>query len=336
MVRFKPENFCQAEWDSAAAAFCGHNLMQDWAYGAAKAQVGGWRVERGMLSDAANVCGAAQVLLKSLPVIGGGVAWVNRGPVGLSRSDRGTLLQALHQYYVVERGYYLRIAPAMHEEALTGMALDKYGFRLTDTTGWASAVLDLATDLEALRAALRQNWRNALNKAERRDPSIEVAAGGAAFEGFLAEYADFLRHRHIRTTVTADLLRALQAQRSAGQTLQCYRARHQKTQLGSVLVVRSGKTVEYLAGTLLDAGRSFSVGQLLLWRAIRDAKSSGARYFDLGGLDPDRTPKGIFDFKSGVAGLPYRLAPEIESIDGGIRAAIVRCGVLLLRKGGAS
>jgi lipid II:glycine glycyltransferase (peptidoglycan interpeptide bridge formation enzyme) len=104
----------------------------------------------------------------------------------------------------------------------------------------------------------------------------------------------------------------------------CSRAFDGGTPLGSALIVHHGDTAEYLAGTLLDAGRPFSIGQLLLWRAIEDARSAGLRRFDLGGMDAERTPRGIYDFKRGVSGAPYRLMPEIEARPTGLRARLVR------------
>ena len=34
--------------------------------------------------------------------------------------------------------------------------------------------------------------------------------------------------------------------------------------------------------------------------------------FDLGGMDDVRTPPGIFHFKAGLGGLPYRLADDLD------------------------
>lgn len=324
MIRYETAQIGQSEWNAIIASFEPINLMQDWAYGEAKAQTGGWRTERGLLSQNNHVVGAAQVLIKSIPVIGGGLAWLNRGPLHRKGSNIRELLTALVTHYSLEKRLYLRIAPLIDADEFSTDSLSGTHLRITDSTGWASAVLDLSTDLENIRAGLRQNWRNALNKAERAGVTIDEGEDVAFLDGFLDEYRAFLDERKITTSVSADLLRALHHLRLPDGKLKCFRARSGNTQLGSVLVARTGCTTEYLAGTLLEAGRAYSVGQLLLWRAICDAKESGMRHFDLGGMDPELTPKGVYDFKRGVGGEAFRLAPELEATPNGLSAGLVR------------
>jgi len=331
MIRFAPGEFSQQDWIARTKVYPHGTLMQDWAYGEAKAAVDGWRIERGVLSNDGGELGVAQVLLRPLPFLGGGLAWINRGPLCTDGADYPAMLSALADYYAARGGFYLRIAPAHDAASVDETAIARAGFRPTPVAGWASSVLDLEAEPAALRDGLRQNWRNALNKAERSDCQIETVAGDTGFDAFLAEYAAFLKSRGIETTVTADLLAALY-ERIGADRLPCYRATHDGVPLGSVLVVRTADRVEYLAGTLLDAGRPFNVGQLLLWHAILEARKSGVRQFDLGGMDPDRTPKGIFEFKSGVNGRAYRLASEIEVGSGGLRSALVRWRVARARR----
>jgi lipid II:glycine glycyltransferase (peptidoglycan interpeptide bridge formation enzyme) len=90
------------------------------------------------------------------------------------------------------------------------------------------------------------------------------------------------------------------------------------------LIARYGDCAEYLAGTLLDEGRIHNAGQLLLWRAVMEMKGRGLKRFDVGGMDEALTPKGIYDFKSGLGGVPYRHMNELEADDGSMRSRMVR------------
>jgi lipid II:glycine glycyltransferase (peptidoglycan interpeptide bridge formation enzyme) len=94
--------------------------------------------------------------------------------------------------------------------------------------------------------------------------------------------------------------------------------------VGGVLMARYAKGAEYLAGYGTEAGRRLGVGQLLLWRALVDVKRRGAEFLDLGGLDPERTPAGIRDFKEGLRGIPYRLAEEVDCLGINPLARLVR------------
>ena len=49
--------------------------------------------------------------------------------------------------------------------------------------------------------------------------------------------------------------------------------------------------------------------------AICEMKKLGYIWFDVGGADPLRTTHGIFHFKEGVNGIPYRLIGEWEIVN---------------------
>lgn len=338
--RFVVRPFDRDAWDRMVAPFHGLALPQCWAYGAARAARGGWRVERGVVERSGDTIGAAQVMVRALPAVGGGLAWVGRGPLwrldGADSDGWDTLadvLSALRRHYVDEHGLYLRVAPPVTPGPAAERAFAASGFRATDVLGWASAIVDLRQPGESLRAALAQKWRNSLNKAERLGLSVVRVEDGPPFDAFLNEYRAFIGQRGFSTTVTPELLAALQDSLPAARKLVAYRASHRATPLGSVLIARCGLSAEYLAGTVLDAGRAFNVGQLLLWQAITDMKADGFSWFDVGGMDPALTPRGIYDFKRGLGGTPYRYSNELEADDGGMRARLVRWRVTRARSG---
>ncbi len=329
MLKFSIKKFSQDDWESTVSGFADLSLLQCWEYGEAKA-VDGWQVERGVITENDVPCGAAQVMIRKLPFIGGGLAWISRGPLWRPHDENGSakifseIHAALVRHYVEEKGYYLRVAPVIEESVATNAILSSSGFNMTDTPGWASAKLDLTFDEDTLRQGLSQKWRNALNKAERSDFEIEKDTETDQFDKFLIEYREFVSSRGFETAVSPSFLESLQSLLPKDRKLTCYRAHQSGKPLGSVLIVHYGDTSEYLAGTSLEAGRAFNVGQLLLWRALCDAKITGRKYFDLGGMDPQLTPKGIFNFKAGLGGSPYRLINEIEAHNGSWRSRLVR------------
>ncbi len=327
MIKFVPGEYSQFEWDQLSRRAPTQNLMQCWAWGEAKKCADGWRVERGVFIRDDTIVGLAQAMIRDLPgiaaLVGGGLCWVNRGPLSFGDTELPELLDAMRRYYVVDRHFYLRVAPpdgGFDDGKPVGAPT---GFRPTAAHGWASALLTLEPGADALRARLRPNWRNKLNKAERAGLQVQKADDEVALEAFVDEYGNFLTARSFTTTVTPDLLRALfrSADPAAATS---YRGFSGDTPLGSIVTFRYGKTVEYLAATTLEAARSMPIGQLLVWRAICDACDAGALSFDVSGMDPETTPKGIFEFKSGLNADPYRLPGEIEAVGGGPRAALVR------------
>ena len=324
MLALAIDSLDRGNWQRASEGFADLSLPQSWAYGEAKAQSGPWRVERGVFQeDDKSVVATVQVLLRPLPGgVPGGLAWVSRGPVW-RRGDEAnpqqfaSLLGALRQHYVDRHGFYLRVAPPVADGAFGRAAMDD--FAVTATAGWASARLDLDRPVEALRNGLQQKWRNVLNKAERSAVTVERETpeiGSSRFTAFLDDYRTFLAERQVATTVTPDLLRCLAV--AGGGTLDLLAAAVDGKVLGWTLIARTGRTAEYLAGVVGDAGRRLSIGQCLLWQAVLGAKQQGCTVFDLGGLDPDLTPEGIRHFKEGLGGVPYRLMDELEAVPGGL------------------
>lgn len=315
MTGLLPTTLEQAAWEEALAGLPGANLLQSWAYGAAKAEEGGWEVERLDYRDGGALAGMVQVMTRCLPLGLGGLAWVNRGPLVAAGRDAAPVFAALRRHYG-RRGFYLRIAPALVDQPLPP------GFRPAGRMGWASALLDLLPDEAVLRQGLHGKWRNTLNKAEREGPE----AGGAEADlgDFLAGYGRFLAEREVPTTVTPALLDALARHSLDHLRPLAYVARREGAVVGGVLMARYGRGAEYLAGYGTEEGRRLGAGQLLLWRGLVDMKRRGAQFLDLGGLDPLRTPAGIQDFKNGVKGRAYRLAEEMECLGLNPLARLVR------------
>ncbi len=330
MVDVDIKDFSAEEWNRLAGGLTGFSLTQCWEWGEAKVRTGPWRVERGTLGHDDHTVGAFQALVRTLPGgLPGGLAWINRAP--LWRTDDGAaplsaILGALRRHYAEERGLYLRLAPAHGEsEAEDG------GLPLAGVEGWASAVLDLSQPAQDLRLGLHQKWRNALNKAERSGIKVRAGRDDGLFAEFLDGYRHMTRERRFATSVTPELLAALQSVLPAERRMETFIATHCGATAGAVLIVRHGDTAEYLAGTVAEAGRAVNAGQLLLWRAVVAMQEQGVQRFDLGGLDARLTPPGIHRFKDGLGGVPYRLAPELEALGGGLLGRLVRWRVRAAR-----
>jgi hypothetical protein len=319
-IRYERFDTDRAAWRAAAAGFVDRSLMQDWAFGDAKAETGPWRAERGLFTQNGRVVGAVQAMIREVPWIGGGLVWINRGPLwrtpaGESPDRLGALLEVLRARWA-RGGYYLRVAPPLEG------ACSAPGFVATGTPGWASARVDLSAPADVLRAGLHQKWRNALNKAERNGPA--VSSGVEFFSDFCDGFARFLADKKFPTSLTPQFLARLQERFPPERRMVAHLAHVGGAPAGGALIARYDDTAEYLAGFATEAGHGHNVGQLLLWRALIAAKDAGVRWFDVGGMDEARTPEGIYHFKAGLGGAPYRLAGEIEYCPADPRARLVR------------
>lgn len=338
MVQLLLRDFSPDEWTEIVSSFRDLSLMQTWEYGTAKVKSGPWNVERAIFIEGNGTVGAVQAVVRTLPWVGGGLVWINRGP--LWKKDKNTnpsllvpMMEELRRYWVDERHMVLRIAPSSRQEELNIEAFEKAGFRVDRRlSGWASATVDLSPPVESLRGQLQQKWRNCLNKAERLELVVQSGCGEEIFRDFLSEYGTFLKERRFSTTVTPTLLSLLRELSPIGRRPWIVTARKDDKKLGAVLIARYGQTCEYLAGSINEDGRKFNASQLLLWRALCEMKDQGYRRFDLGGMDPDRTPPGIFHFKAGLGGTLHRLIGEFEAHNGALVNRIIRFHVQKVRR----
>ncbi|MEO5374957.1 MAG: GNAT family N-acetyltransferase [Alphaproteobacteria bacterium] len=324
VIELQQRHVTAGEWTRIIEDFRDLSLLQTWEYGEARAACGPWRVERSLFVEGGRVVGAVQARVRPLPVVGGGLVWVARGPLWRRLDDDdtdprrlGDMLRLASRQWLSRR-FYVRVQPPTPDDQ------DVEGFRSTANPGWASALVDLTVSEADLRRGLHQKWRNVLNKAERSDLAVTIGSDDASFAAFLEAYGRFLGERGFATGVTPDLLRRLQDLLPEERKLTVCLARRAGEVVGSVLIARYGATAEYLAGTLADEGRRGGAGQLLLWRAMMTARAAGCRAFDLGGMDEVRTPAGIYRFKAEVGGAPYRLADEIEAFRGDPLSRLVR------------
>lgn len=329
MIRLECREFDAAEWAERMGNAPSLSLLQTWSYGEAKSRTGSWRAERGVILDGDRPVGAVQALVRKVPFLAGGLVWINRGPVFSELNEVGPdlwreALEVMRRRWVGERRMVLRIAPPRYQLADQDASLPPGFQHVEGGRGYQSSRVDLDPSVEMLRKALEHKWRNALNKAERLGLTLESGTDPHLFSSVLTEYRATLERKGYQTSVTPELLESLQATSRADGTLWSLMARSADDVLGIMMVARYGRTAEYLIGSSSDAGRKVNVGHLLLWRAMNEMKSQGYRWFDLGGMDPERTPAGIFHFKSGVRGTPYALPDEVEACNRGVLSWSVR------------
>ncbi|MHC8508253.1 MAG: GNAT family N-acetyltransferase [Rhodospirillales bacterium] len=339
-VRLAPFTGGAAEWAETCAQFPDYSVTQSWAAGEARrAADPRWRPERLVFMRSGAAAGCVQVMLRRAPFGLGRLAWIARGPVFDVESDAAlgfplwrVMAAALRTRYARGFGGCLRIAPPVLENTSPP---ELPGFRVTAQAGWASAAVDLAPPVDDLRAGLKGKWRNALSKAERAGVDVRAAHGAAApaaVNAFAEGHDAFMAGLGAQAggSVTGAWITALAG--AARNDVCVFEARLSGAAPGSppgsppagrVMTVRTGARVEYLAGHTEPAGRDAGAGQMLLWAALTAAKDAGARTFDLGGMDPFKTPKGVFGYKDGMQGAPYRLMNEIDAA-AGVGARLIR------------
>ena len=95
--------------------------------------------------------------------------------------------------------------------------------------------------------------------------------------------------------------------------------------LNSLVITSIGESAIYLLAATGDAGLKERGAYLLQWRAIQWLKERGCRWYDVGGVNPDRNP-GVFQFKSGLGGQETRQFGGFEFRGHWANSLVVSCG----------
>jgi hypothetical protein len=298
---------------TAAAA-----LQQDWAYGDAMGALGTeclrtWVHEGG---EGGEPVAAAQFLVRR---IGGllPVALCSHGPVwapGTTPERQVAALQAIRASAPLRWPRALLYTPDAPLAACTGFA------RLRRVmTGHSTVRLDLASEPDALRAAMHGKWRNRLAAAERSALKVERVGAKPAQYRWLLDHELAQRRRRGYIALPDGFVEAWQAAvggggaragrpaADRGEPVLTLRADLGRDAAAGMMFLVHGEAATYQIGWVGEAGRELGAHNLLLWHAMLELRGCGVRTLDLGGVVTARGA-GLARFKLGTGGEVVTLA----------------------------
>ena len=217
----------------------------------------------GSLSSRIVVSGAGRPVLmaecrvKTIPLVGTGVAYVSGGPLYRTPGGEGVLrkaLELLKDEYVARRGLVLRLSPKLlgEDESAALGAFAACGFKESDRERYRTIVLDLSGALDELRKAFRQKWRNALNRSEKEGLTVRMGAGPELMRDFDALYGELLKRKSFDAPLGSEFYLKLQNELPDSEKLCvaiCYKdgvpvAGHVASMLGDTCVYVLGASNE--------------------------------------------------------------------------------------------
>lgn len=302
------DDISRDDWERIFASAGRTPLVQSWAYGAAKAEMEGWRPHHATVGLGGETVALALVLEKRIAGIGR-VARLNRGPVclrPLADAEAVAVIRALRAPWRIWKAGVLFIAPELSAEQAGRVVAPRFHRR--HPPRWRSAWVDLAQTPEELRKGLDGKWRNMLNAAEKAGLTARVSAKEAERSWLLDRYRQLMADKGFSGTSPA-IIESLARHAPHSDDLLVAQAMAESEPVAGVLSVRHGNAATYLVGWNGETGRRLKANNFLLWQVILTLRSQGVRWLDLGGIDPVLTP-GIAAFKRGVRGEEYLLAGE--------------------------
>jgi lipid II:glycine glycyltransferase (peptidoglycan interpeptide bridge formation enzyme) len=95
--------------------------------------------------------------------------------------------------------------------------------------------------------------------------------------------------------------------------------------MNALVVAVAGDTGIYFLAATSDEGLNGKGAFLLQWQAILWLKAHGYRWYDLGGVNPEKNP-GVYQFKSGMCGTDVFQLGRFEHRGGSVSSVCVGAG----------
>lgn len=328
------------QWHALARGFCDYSYQQTFAYGEALAARHRAASEHVAVVSQGEIVGLAGVRVRRAPLLGSGVAYVAGGPV--TRRDRPDdmdrlcrTLTALRAEYVDRRGLVLRVlAPLGSPEwnANAAAAFEKPAWTpAAHGRSYRTLLLDIAPPADELRAACSKYWRRNLRRAELGAMEVRTGTDAHLFAGIEALYDALLARKAFRVDLDATFYARLQRRLPADEQLQATVAEIDGRPVAGLVVSTLGDTCVPLILATDEVGLRRYAAYLLHWKAIEAARRRGARYFDLGGIDPEGNA-GAHNFKKGLRGLDLRAPGPFECQPDAVTGTLVRGAEGLYRR----
>ncbi len=329
-------------WRRAVREFSDYSYRCVWEYVCASAERLGAESEHVACVEDGRVIGLANVRIRRLPGLGGGLAHLSGGPLvrGAAKDPAERLervLRALGERYVDDQGLVLRVAPPLGspEWCLQQAAVfQRVGFERTSRHPgpYRTLMVDICGELPEIRGGFAKKWRWHLTQAEKRGLEVRAGAGNADFAAFERIFEALLERKGFQVDLDAGFYRHLAGRREGDEGLLLLLAEADGEVVAGQLSSVLGDTAVYLLGAATPLGRERFAPYLLQWHTIQEARRRGASRYDLGGIDPDGNP-GVYTFKKRMGGEEQTGPGPFEMLPHGLRGRLALAAETLYRRG---
>jgi len=308
------------EWSAMLDLFEDANLYQTWAYGAVR--WGTKNLSHLVPKRDSEVVGMSQLRIVRPTNFKFGIAYLRWGPLCHRRGeplDPEIVLEmtrALDEEYVGKRRLLLRVLPnafvgspraSVLQSALRGFTQEPS----THANTYRTFLLDLAPPIEELRRNLDKKWRNALTRSEKNGLKIVSGNETEVYRTFCQMYDQMRKRKAFETSVDVDEFGRIQRELPESQRMRVMICLQEGTPVAGIVCSAMGDSASYLLGATSDEGLTSKGAYLLQWAQIQWLKENNFRWYDLGGIDPERNP-GVYHFKSGLSAADVRhLSPFV-------------------------
>ena len=312
-----------SEWARMLDLFNDASLYQTWSYG--RVRWGDENLSHIVLKRDGEPLAIAQLRIVRPTRLKFGIAYLRWGPL-CERRDRSlspevatAMAEALEEEYVRKRKLFLWILPNAFSESPRAAVIHSGFSRFTPEplvaeNTYRTFVVDLAPSIPELRKSLDPKWRNKLSGAERNNLEVIAGNGNAEYQIFSQIYSNMRQRKEFDTTVDVEEFGRIQEDLPERHRMYVLIAQNAGVPVAGLVASAIGDSAIYLLGATSDAGLHSKGAYLLHWQLIDWLKAKGTRWYDLGGIDPEKNP-GVYQFKRGFSGtdsLPNRAFGDVR------------------------
>ena len=298
------KDFNRKDWQERYQKLRRAGLLQSYSYGQALYTLKGCKMRLGMIGIDNREAGL--VLVLESMIFGNALHAIvlDRGPLwfeGFGTLDHNRLFFAeIKRQFPRRWGRKRRIIPEMDDSKDAQNMMKSLGYRRIKAPGYQTIWINLNKEPDVLRAAMKSNWRNKLNKAEKQGFRVEWDCAGEHFPWLLKVYA-LDKHKKNYEGPSVNLLKELQKTFLPEGNMVIGRIILDGRAVAAMLVLCHGTSATWQIGWTGDKGRKTAAQHLLLWDSFRFLKERDIHDFDLGGVN-DVSASHVKTFKEGLGG----------------------------------
>lgn len=288
------ETAAKENWDNQLSEFDDCSPFQTYDWGRYQKSLGWQPFHFVAENDRGEVCAMMLGGLRRYP-FGTGLMWSPGGPIGAFENWNEELPKAVVKFAGLKR-LYLRFRCDQERKPNKVLFLNhrRWNRSLYTITSNVSMELDLSISADALKSQMSRNWRRNLKAADANQLNIKRWTNPDAEEIYRV-YTEMERRKNLPPQFSRGKLENIF--KYLGANLILYRCEDAD---GSLLCFRGCLKIGSRAGDFLaaatDKGLAARASYATLWALLQKAREQGARYYDLGGIDPWGNA-GVYKFK---------------------------------------
>jgi len=298
----------QSNWMSLLSKFDDATIYQSWSYGAIR--WGEKNLSHLILKQDNECIAIAQCIIKKLPIIVTGIAYIPWGPIwqriGKEKDPEifQQILLALQNEYVYKRELLLRIAPNINDNSTDYFKtiLKNEGFKFeTSLAPRRTFIINLKQSLDELRKNIKRQWRQNLRHAEENNLEIIQGFSDELFLIFYNLYNQMINRKNFTSGIDIIEFKNIQSDLPDSYKMFIMICTYNKTPVAALVSSFLGSTAIAMFAATNEKGLELKAAYLLQWNMIKWLKTNGANLYDLGGINPLKNPGG-YQFKHGLSG----------------------------------